>query len=65
MSLQLTAIENILTGLEPAHFEQFLYLPQCFQLHSINITSLIEMFYIFAQIFMKTSAADLLYVRKV
>ena len=46
------------------HNKHFLLLPQCFHLFSIKLFS-IEIFYNFAEIFSKSSAADLIYVGKV
>ena len=44
--------------------EQFLLLPQCFQLHSIFILSFIKIYHIFVALFSKSSAAELLHVGK-
>ena len=46
--------ENIVTKGE------FLLLPQCFQLFSVNLSTIIEIFHIFDQTFPKSSAADLM-----
>ena len=47
---------------EIAYNVQFLLLPQCFQLDSSIILSFTEILHIFAKIFSKSSAADLLYL---
>ena len=49
---------------EIAHNEQFLHLPQRFQLNSIIIISFIQISYILDVIISKLSTADLLYVGK-
>ena len=54
----------IVTKEEIAQIKQFLVLPQCFQLFSVIILSFIEIFHVFALLFSKLSAADLLYVGK-
>ena len=41
---------------------KFLLLPQCFQLHSIIFLSFIRIYHVFAWLFSKSSAADLLYM---
>ena len=46
------------------HDEQFTLLPQCFQLYLMIKRSFMEIFHIFANMFSKLSAADLLYVGK-
>ena len=60
MPLQQTTFEIILANEEIAHNEQFLYLPQWFQLYSIIILSFIEFFNILNLLISKSSAADLL-----
>ena len=64
MRLQQTAVKNIVTKGEIAHHEQFLLLSQCFQLYSIIKLLLMEIFQVYANMFSKSSAADLLYVGK-
>ena len=59
-----TTFENIVTKGDITHGEEFLCLPQCFQLYSMNKLSFMVVYYIFAQMFSKLSAADLLYVEK-
>ena len=56
--------ETIEANKEIAHDEQFLLLPQCFQLDLVIILSFIEIVHDFANMFSKTSAADFLYVEK-
>ena len=41
----LNEVENIVANEEIVHHEQFLLLPQCFQLHSIIVLSFIEVSY--------------------
>ena len=62
--LQQTTFENIVTKGEIAQNEQFLLLPQCFQLFSVIILTILENFHIFELTFLKSSAAGLLYVEK-
>ena len=64
MPMQQTTFENIVTKEEISQNEQFLPLPQCFQLLSVNIPSFIGIFYIFVYMFSKLAAADLLNVVK-
>ena len=54
------------TKVEIAQNKQFLHLPQCFQLRLFNNYKLLfmEIYYFFARMFWKSSAADLLYVGK-
>ena len=47
-----------------AHNEQFLILPPCIQLYSIIVLSFIESFRQYYLMFLKFSAADLLYEGK-
>ena len=54
--------EIIVTKGEIAHNEQFLHLPQCFQLYSIIILSIKGIFNSCVGMFSNPSAADLLYV---
>ena len=61
---QQTTFKIIVTKGEIAHNEQFLHLPQLFQLYSIIILSILDIFYILDLIISKSSAADLLYVGK-
>ena len=56
--------ENIEAKGEIAHDEQFLLWPQCFQLYLTIELSFMEIFQVFVTIFLKSSAADLLYVGK-
>ena len=49
---------------EIAHDEQILILPQYFQLYSINMLSVIDIFHIFAKTVSMASVANLLYVGK-
>ena len=58
------SLENIVTKGEIDHDDQFLQLPNCFQLYSIYIHSSMENFHIFAPICSKFSAGDLMYVAK-
>ena len=53
-----------MTKEEIAQNEQFLLLPQYFQLYSIFKLSFIEIFHNIAKMISKSSAADLLYVEK-
>ena len=62
MPLQQTTFENTVAKGEIVHYEQFLHLPQCFQLYLIIQLSFIEIFHVFAYMFWKSSAADLMYV---
>ena len=62
MPLQQTTFENIVAKREIAQNEQFLLLPQCYQLCLVIIPIFIEMFYCFAKMFSKSSAAESLYV---
>ena len=62
--LQQTTLENIVTKGEIAHDEQFPLLPHCFQLYLIIKFSFMEIFHIFADMFSKSSAAELPYVGK-
>ena len=65
MHLQQTAFESIVVKGEIANYEQFLNLPQCFQLHLSNVISFTDIFYIFGYMFLNMfTAADLLYVGK-
>ena len=64
MPLQQTTFENIVTKGEIAQNEQILILPQCFQFYSIIVPLIIENVHIFAKMFLKSSAAYLLYVLK-
>ena len=64
MPLQQTTFENTVAKGEIAHNEQFLHLPQCFQLYLMMKLLCIEIFHIFVNMFLKSSAADLLYVGK-
>ena len=59
-----TTFENIVAKGEIAHDEQFLHLPQCFQLYLIIKGPFMEISQCFARMFSKSSAADLLYVGK-
>ena len=59
-----TTFENTVTKGEIAQNKQFLLLLQCFQLDSVIILSFIKICNIFANMFSKLSAADLLYVGK-
>ena len=56
--------KNIVTKREIVHNGQVFLLPQCFQLGSIILLSFMEMFHIFATMFSKLHAVDLLYVGK-
>ena len=56
--------ENIVAKEEIAQNEQFILLPHCFQLFSIFKPSFKEIFHIFPQMVLKSSAADLFYVGK-
>ena len=58
---QQTTFENILTRGEN---EQFLLLAQCFQIFSIIKPLFMEIFHVFANIFSRSSSADLFYVGK-
>ena len=49
---------------ENAHNEQFFILPQLFQLYSMNLLLFIEIIPIFADMFLRLSAAYVLYVGK-
>ena len=60
MPLQQRIFENIVTNGEISHNEQFLHLPQWFQICLIITPPYILQF--FAGMFTKLSAADLLYV---
>ena len=64
MYLQQMNYENIVTRGQIGHNEDFSLLPQCLQLYSLIKRSFIEHFQVFAKIFSKKSAADLLYVEK-
>ena len=64
MPLQQTTFENTVKKEEFAKKEQFLHLSQCFQLFSVIIATFIELFRVFATMFSKSSAAELLYVVK-
>ena len=55
--------ENIMTKGRIAKNEQFLLLPQCFQLFLVIIPTFIEVFRVFPWMFSKSSAVDL-YVGK-
>ena len=55
-------LENILAKGVIAQNEQFLYLPQYFQLYLTIILSFLDIFRTFANMISKLSAADLLYV---
>ena len=59
MHLQQTTFENLVT-----QNEQFLLLPQCFQLFLIILLLFMEIFHVFVYKFSNSSAADLLYVGK-
>ena len=59
--LQQTTFENIVTKEEN---EQFLLLPQRFQLFSVIIPTFIELFFVFAKMISKSSDAELLYEGK-
>ena len=61
-NLQQTTFENFVTKGEIA--QQFLLLSQCFQLFLMIKLSFMEIFHIFANMFLKTFAAELLYVGK-
>ena len=61
-TLQQTTFENIGANGYFAQDEQFLLLPQCFQLYSIITLSLVESFDIYTEMFENSSNADLLYV---
>ena len=56
--------ENIVTKEEIAQNEQFLLLPQCFQFFLVIIPTLIEIFHIFEETLLKSSAADVSYEGK-
>ena len=56
------SLENVVTKEEIAQNEQFLLLPQCFQLYSANTLYFFEKFHTSVDMFSKLSAADLLYV---
>ena len=56
-----TTYENIVTKGEMAQYDQFLILPQCFQLFFVIIPVIID---IFVKTFSKSSAADMSYVGK-
>ena len=56
--------ENIVTKEEIYQNEQFLLLPQCFQLFLIINLSFMEIFHVFLNMFQMLAAADLLYVGK-
>ena len=62
--MQQTTFENIVTRGDIAHNEQFLILPQCFQLYLIENLSFIAIFHFFVNKFWKSSAADLLAVNE-
>ena len=62
--LQQTTFENIVAKGECSHDEQFLHLPQCFQLYLIIMPLFMIIFPIYANIFSKLLAADLQYVGK-
>ena len=64
MPLQQTTFENNVTKGEIAQYEQFLLLSQCFQLFSVIKPTFIKLFRVFAWMFSKSSAADLMYVGK-
>ena len=64
MPLQQTTFKNTVTKEEIAQDEQFLLLPQFFQLFSVIIPTNIELLCVFAFILSKSSAAELLYVGK-
>ena len=59
MHLQQTTFENVVAKGEIAHDELFHILPQCFQLYLMFKLSFMEMFHIFANMFSKSSAAEL------
>ena len=62
--LQQKTFENIVVKGKITHDEQFPHLPQCFQLFSAIKSRSIEIFYVLAVLFSKSSAADMLYVWK-
>ena len=59
------SFENIVTKVEIAQNKQFFLLSQVFHLFLIIKPLFIEIVHVFANIFGKSSAADLLYVGKV
>ena len=62
--LQQTTFENIVAKEEIAHNEQFLLLSPCFQRCSIIVLSFKVSLQLSSGMFLKSSAADLLYVGK-
>ena len=61
---QQTNFENFIVKAVIGHFLQFLLLMRCFQLCSIILLSFIETVNIFLEMFSKSSAANLLYVKR-
>ena len=57
-----TTFENIVAKCEIAHDEQFLLLPQCFQLYLTIKQSVLEIFQVFVTMFSILSAAVVLYM---
>ena len=64
MQQQKTTFANIVAKGDIAHDEHFLFWPQCFQLYLTVDLSFLEIFQVFANMFSKSSAADLLYVEE-
>ena len=59
-----TPFENIVAKREIAHNEQYLHLPQCFQLYLIVKLLFVELFHIFAYLYFMLSAEELFNVGK-
>ena len=62
--LKQTTFEIIVANGEIAHNEQFFHLSKCFQLYSMVILSLTDIFHILNKRFSMSSAAAFLYVGK-
>ena len=62
--LQQTTFEKSVAKGEIAHDNKFVHLPQCFQLYLMIKPLFMDIFHTFANMFSKSSAADLFYVGK-